>query len=122
MGLSMGTHLSSYLASLYMDFIEQSALNIFHLKHSLWFRFVDDILSVWEHGQDSLEDFLVHLNSFDSNLQFTMEVEDSGKLPFLNVLIIKILLALNFLYTGSRPIMIGICTFRQITFLLLKEG
>ena len=72
-----------------MNFIGQSALNSFYLKHSLWFRFVDDILSVWEHGQDSLGDFFVHLNSFDSNLQFTMELEDSGKLPFLDVLIIK---------------------------------
>ena len=72
-----------------MDFIEQSALNSFPLKHSLWFRFVDDILVVWEHGQDSLKDFLAHLNSFDSNLQFTIELEDSGKLPFLDVLIIK---------------------------------
>ena len=89
MGLSMGTVLSPYLANFYMDFIEQSALNSFHLKHSIWFRFVDDILSVWEHGQDSLRDFLAHLNSFDSNLQFTMELEDSGKLPFLDVLIIK---------------------------------
>jgi hypothetical protein len=34
-------------------------------------------------------DFLAHLNSFDSNLQFTMELEDSGKLPFLDILIIK---------------------------------
>jgi hypothetical protein len=79
-----------------MDFIEQSALNSFHLKHSIWFRFVDDILSVWEHGQDSLRDFLAHLNFSDSNLQFTMELEDSGKLPFLDALIIKTAPSLEF--------------------------
>ena len=72
-----------------MDFIEQSALNSFPLKYSLWFRFVDDILAVWEHGENSLKVFLAHLNSFDSNLQFTIEVADSGKFPFLDVLIIK---------------------------------
>ena len=79
-----------------MDFIEQSALNSFPLKHSLWFCFVDDNLAVWEHGQDSLKDFLAHLNSFDSNLQFTIELEDSGKLPFLDVLIIKNIPSLDF--------------------------
>ena len=72
-----------------MDFLEKSALNSFPLKHSLWFRFVDDILTDWEHGQDSLKDFLAYLNSFVSNLQFTIELEDSGKLPFLDVLSIK---------------------------------
>ena len=47
-----------------MYFIERSALNSFPLKHSLWFRFVDDILAVWEHGQDSLKDFLAHFEFF----------------------------------------------------------
>ena len=32
---------------------------------------------------------LSHLNFFDSNLQFKIELEDSGKLPFLDILIIK---------------------------------
>ncbi|XP_065573268.1 uncharacterized protein LOC136035407 [Artemia franciscana] len=95
-GLPMGTVLSPFLANFYMDFIEQSALHSFPLKHSLWFRFVDDILAVWEHGQNSLKVFLAHLNSFDSNLQFTIELEDSGKLPFLDVLIIKNIPSLDF--------------------------
>ena len=34
-GLPMGTVLSRFLANFYMDFIEQSALNSFPLKHSL---------------------------------------------------------------------------------------
>ena len=52
-GLPMGTVLSLFLANFYMDFTEPSALNSFPLKHSLWFRFVYDILAVWECGQDS---------------------------------------------------------------------
>ena len=81
----MDTVLSPFLANFYMDLIEQSALNSFPLKHSLWFRFVDEILAAWEHGQSSLKDLLAHLNSFDSNLQFTIELEDSGKLPFIRM-------------------------------------
>ena len=89
MGLPMGTILSPYLANFYMDFIEQSALNSFSLKHSLWIRFVDDILFVWENGQDSLKVFLAHLNTFDSSIQLTTELKDAEKLPFLDVSIIK---------------------------------
>ena len=44
----------------------------------------------------TLKDFLAHLNSFDSNFQFTIELEDSGKLPFLDVLIIKNIPSLDF--------------------------
>ena len=88
-GLPIGTVLSLFLVNFYLDFIKQSALNSFLLKYSLRFRFVDNILSVWEHGQDYLGDFLAHLNSFDSNLQFTIELKDSGKFPFSDVLIIK---------------------------------
>ena len=95
-GLPMATVLSPFLANFYMDFIEQPALNSCPFKHSLWFRFVDDILAVWEHGQDCLKDFLAHLNSFDSNLQFTIELDVTGKLPFFDVLIIKNIPSLEF--------------------------
>ena len=81
--LLMGTVLSPFLANFYMDFIKQSALNSFPLKHSIWFGFVDDILAVWEHGQVRLKNFLANLNSFDSNLLFTIELEIVSFVPIL---------------------------------------
>ena len=68
----------------------------FPSKHFHWFRFVDDIQSVWEREQHSIKYLLVHLNLFESNLQFTIELEDSGKLPFLDGLILKNTSNLNF--------------------------
>ena len=53
------------------------------------------LLFGWEYGQDYLKYCLAHLNSFDSNLQFTIELEDSGKLPFLDVSIRKNILNLE---------------------------
>ena len=37
----------------------------------------------------NLKDFLEHFNTYDRNLQFTLETERDGKIPFLDVLIIR---------------------------------
>ncbi|KAJ4434821.1 hypothetical protein ANN_23392 [Periplaneta americana] len=54
-------------------------------KPSHFFRYVDDTFVVWPHGQDKLQEFLQHLNSIHANIQFTMEVESEGSLPFLDI-------------------------------------
>ena len=42
---------------------------------------------VWNHGEEELQLFLQHINSKNKNIQFTMEKEENGILPFLDVLI-----------------------------------
>jgi hypothetical protein len=44
---------------------------------------------VWPHGKDTLQEFLCHLNNIHSNISFTMGLEESGTLPFLDVLVKK---------------------------------
>ena len=55
------------------------------LQPSLWLRHVDDTSVVWPHGRDALKDFLQHLNEQHSSIKFTMEVEEDGRIPFLDV-------------------------------------
>jgi hypothetical protein len=50
---------------------------------------VDDTIIIWPHGKTSLINFLEHLNGLHKNIQFTMEVEENGHLPFLNIDIYK---------------------------------
>jgi len=50
-------------------------------------------LELWE---NELRGFLDHLNTYDKNLQFTLEIEIGNKISFLDVLIIRILDELNF--------------------------
>jgi len=50
---------------------------------------MDEIISVWNYGESELKSFLEHLNTYDRNLQFTLETERDGKIPFLDVLIIR---------------------------------
>jgi len=86
-GVAMGSSLSPIVANLYMEHFERKALDSFHLKPAWWKRFVDDTNLNWTHGKAELEKFFNHLNSISSEIKFTMELEENGKIPFLDVLI-----------------------------------
>ena len=88
-GLAMGSSLSPVIANLYMEDFEETALETSLLKPKCWLRYVDDVFAVWSHGEVKLCEFLEHINSIHPKIQFTMEMEENGKLPFLDVLLIK---------------------------------
>jgi Reverse transcriptase (RNA-dependent DNA polymerase) len=88
-GAPMGSPLSPVVANLFMADFETKALESAPLKPSCWWRYVDDIFVIWQHGKDELLRFLEHLNNQHSKIQFTMEVEVNGQLPFLDVLVKK---------------------------------
>jgi hypothetical protein len=68
-----------------MEDYEKAALESASLKLRCWFRYVDDTSVIWQHGPDKLKDFLHHLNSIHQSIQFTMETESEGHLPFLDL-------------------------------------
>ena len=71
--------------NIFMEHFETNALDTYPLKPVAWFRFVDDTFIVWRHGKDELENFLNHLNSQHGSIRLTMEIEEGGCLPFLDV-------------------------------------
>ena len=85
----MGSPLSPVIANLFLEDLETRALGTYHLKPSLWLRYVDDTFVIWPHGRQSLDLFLDHLNSLHPKIEFTMEVEENNRLAFLDVLVIK---------------------------------
>jgi len=44
---------------------------------------------IWPHRQETLKDFLQHLNDIHGNIKFTKEIEQNRTLPFLDVLVKK---------------------------------
>lgn len=44
---------------------------------------------IWQHGEDSLSNFLSFINSREPTIKFTIEVEKDNSLPFLDILISK---------------------------------
>ena len=88
-GAAMGFSLSPVTTNLFMTYFENKALNNANQKPKLWLRYVYDIFVVWPHGKDVLQAFLKYINSIHSRIQFTLELEQNNKLPFLDVLITK---------------------------------
>ena len=81
-GLPMGAPLSPLLANCFVENIETIALDSYLLKHKFWGRYMDEIISVWNYGEEELKGFLEHLNFWGGHLKFTIELEEDNKLPF----------------------------------------
>ncbi|XP_040922260.1 uncharacterized protein LOC121200823, partial [Toxotes jaculatrix] len=82
-GWSMGSPVSAIVANLYMEMVEQKALNSFKgTPPSHWFRYVDD---TWvKIKTQDLQAFTEHINSVDKNIKFTREDVKDNHLPFLD--------------------------------------
>ena len=50
----------------------------------LWLRYIDNILMVWTHGEDKLNEFIKYLNNVHPNSKFTSE-RSTTFIPFLDV-------------------------------------
>ena len=88
-GVAMGSPLSPIIANLFMEKFKQKSLSIAQLKPEWWSRYVDDTFLIWAHGRDELGKFVDHLNEQSDSIKFTMELEESNCLPFLDTLIIR---------------------------------
>ena len=82
----MGSPISRVIANFLMEKLEQQALMSAPYKPKIWFQYVDTFV-IWSHGQEKLQQFLVHINNIHENIKFTMEVQANNKLAFLDVLL-----------------------------------
>ena len=86
-GTAMGSAISPIVANLYMEDLESKAIQSAPHPPVFWKRFVDDTFVIIKsfHKQE----FLDHINSIDTNIQFTIEESsEDGSMPFLDMLIL----------------------------------
>ena len=87
-GCGMGNVLSSILSDIYVGYHEKQIFSEeADYLPKIYKRYVDDTFSLFD-NEESSEKFLNRLNQIPS-LEFTIEKEENGKLPFLDVLIEK---------------------------------
>ena len=85
----MGSPLSPIVENLFMEKFEKEALDSYSLKPTKWKRYIDDTNVIWPHGEIELGKFLTHLNNISPNIKFTMELEENGSIPFVDVLLTR---------------------------------
>jgi len=82
-GLPMGSPVSVVLSEITMQYIEQKIQNEAPFRPLFWYRYVDDCITSLEATKH--EEFLEYLNSINTNIQFTLELQQENKIPFLDI-------------------------------------
>ena len=75
----MGSPLGPVLSGIIMVELENSIAPRFNSHLPFWKQYIDDILTIVKEG--SINHVPQQLNSFHSNIQFTFEIELSGRIP-----------------------------------------
>ncbi|CAF1416142.1 unnamed protein product [Didymodactylos carnosus] len=84
----MGSCLAPILADVFMIKLEQKLNKLSFNKPQLYLRYVDDVFCVFSKKQN-YETFLNTINQWHQNIHFTVEVENNGQLPYLDVMIMR---------------------------------
>ena len=83
-GTAMGSPVSVVVAGIVMQNIEEQALATYKRTLLLWLRYVDDTFTAVH--KDEIDG---HLNRQNADIQFTKEIEENGKIPFLDCLVTR---------------------------------
>ena len=87
-GISMGSPLSPVLAGLFMEYFESELLPTLSNLPKFWTRYVDDVFLIWPNSID-FNSFINELNSLVPSIKFSVEWEEGGSLPFLDLVIFR---------------------------------
>ena len=82
-GTAMGSPVSAAITNMVMEDVEQRALASSPVQPLFWKRYVDDVISAVS-GNEA-ERLLLHLNSVEQSIQFTIGRENDTRLSFLDL-------------------------------------
>ena len=87
-GVAMGSSLGPVLANIWMAHLEETYIYGSEFSPSFYRRYVDDTFCIFRKSEH-VSKFHQFLNSLNSSTQFDVEVEDDGKLAFLDTVVSK---------------------------------
>ena len=110
-GTAMGTPMAVNYANLFLDDLETKMLNDYEKKTKLrplfWFRYIDDIFFVWNHGEETLKDFIDFCDKYSSSkkMKSNIRYESNASSESVNFLDVQVKLVENSLVTNlySKP-------------------
>jgi hypothetical protein len=88
-GLAMGAPTSAILSEIYLQSIENNIIYNILKTHKIkgYFRYVDDILIVYNTNESNIHNVLKEFNQITPKLKFTIEEETQQKINFLDITI-----------------------------------
>ncbi|XP_037924319.1 uncharacterized protein LOC119660012 [Hermetia illucens] len=81
-GVSVGNPMSPLVTEMFMAYVE-SIIEEKGIMPRIWFRYVDDIFAIVE--KDKIDSTLTEINRIQRKIQFTIEKQEHGSLPFLDL-------------------------------------
>ena len=87
-GTAIGTKMAPPYAIIFMGDLEEKLLKDCDKKPLAWWRYIDDIFMLWQHGEKELEKFLEFLNCYHPTIKFTANYS-RNKVNFLDVSVRK---------------------------------
>ena len=85
--LKTGSPVSFAVAEIVMQNIEEKTLATYSERLPLRLRYVDDTITAVH--KNKIDEFHEHLNKQNTSIQFTKEVVENGKIPFLDCLVTR---------------------------------
>ena len=58
---------------LFMAELEEEILRKAEFKPSLWWRYIDDLIFLWEHGEEKLKTFIDSINKMHPTIRFAAD-------------------------------------------------
>ena len=83
-GTAIGTKFVPAYSILFTAELEEEILSEIELKPYLWWRYIDDIFFLWEHGEEKLKKLIEYLNEKHPTIKFTTEWSQTS-INFLDV-------------------------------------
>ena len=87
-GIAMGKRFAPNLANIYLIKFDHAAMHDFHVKPSLYSRFIDDVFFIWSSSLALLRDYEKFLNSLIPGIRITLTVRREIA-EFLDTLVYK---------------------------------
>ena len=83
-GIAMGLPLGPVLAGIFIVHLERTLILTMTELMNSWKRYVGDTISIIK--EKSIAHVLTVLNNFHKNIEFTYEMEENGKIAFLDII------------------------------------
>lgn len=88
-GVAMGSPIAPIIADIVMNNLLDNITEKTDVQLPFIFKYVDDLILAVPEDSQSQDTILSYFNKFHPKLQFTMEIEKNGQIPFLDLLLIR---------------------------------